>query len=260
MLGWLHQGDDSGRPRLPDSRTAFRLRQGERCCHEAEAIARCIWTETYAASAAGVETTRHLRPFAGKPGTPAPSETLCGARTGVRRRCWRRGPLRDLYPSRRAADRVAASGGGDRSERLTCRSGGTGAGASRDAAQGTDVRTADYAASSGCDQRRKAAATGNKTPVSGNSRSLRSGFVRKRQGQSWHGSPDVLFARRGGSRGTEAVSPVGARDNRGGSLRRLFPLPLCQAAAEGRGTGLRRRTCHSLTWLKVRSELRCIAR
>ena len=30
---------------------------------------------------------------------------------------------------------------------------------------------------------------------------------------------------------------VGARDNRGGSLRRLFPLPLRQAAAEGRGTG-----------------------
>ena len=30
---------------------------------------------------------------------------------------------------------------------------------------------------------------------------------------------------------------VGARDNRGGSLRRLFPLPLCQAAAEERGTG-----------------------
>ena len=47
---------------------------------------------------------------------------------------------------------------------------------------------------------------------------------------------------------------VGARDNRGGSLRRLFPLPLCQAAAEGRGTGVRRRTCHSLTWLNGRSE------
>ena len=47
---------------------------------------------------------------------------------------------------------------------------------------------------------------------------------------------------------------VGARDNRGGSLRRLFPLPLCQAAAEGRGTGVRRGKCHSLTWLNGRSE------
>ena len=106
----------------------------------------------------------------------------------------------------------------------------------------------------GADQRWKATATGNKTPVSWHSWSLGSGFVRKGQGQSWHGSADVLFARRGGSRDTEAVSPIGARDNRGGSLRRLFPLPLCQAAAEGRGTGLRRRTCHSLTWLNGRSE------
>ena len=47
---------------------------------------------------------------------------------------------------------------------------------------------------------------------------------------------------------------VGARDNRGGSLRRLFPLPLCQAAAEERGTGVRRGKCHSLTWLNGRSE------
>ena len=47
---------------------------------------------------------------------------------------------------------------------------------------------------------------------------------------------------------------VGTRDNRGGSLRRLFPLPLCQAAAEGRGTGVRRGKCHSLTWLNGRSE------
>ena len=105
------------------------------------------------------------------------------------------------------ANRVAASGGGHRSERLTCRRGGAGAGASRDAAQGTDVRTADYPASTRCDQRWKATATGNKTPVSGHSRSLGSGFVRKGQGQSWHGSADVLFARRGGSRDTEAVSP-----------------------------------------------------
>ena len=47
---------------------------------------------------------------------------------------------------------------------------------------------------------------------------------------------------------------VGARDNRGGSLRRLFPLPLCQAAPEERGTGVRRGECHSLTWLNGRSE------
>src|SRR5271157_3678386 len=72
----------------------------------------------------------------------------------------------------------------------------------------------------------------NKTPVSWHSWSLGSGFVRKGQAQSWHGSADVLFARRGGSQDSEAVSPSGARDNRGGSLRRLFPLPLCQTAAE----------------------------
>ena len=121
------------------------------------------------------------------------------------------------------------------------------------ATKGTDLRTVDYAASPECDQRWKAAATGNNAPVSGHSRSLGSGFVRKGQRQSWHGSADVLFARRGGSQDTEAVSPSGARDNRGGSLRRMFPLPLCQAAAEGRGTGARR-TCHSLTWLNGRSE------
>ena len=154
---------------------------------------------------------------------------------------------RRAYPSRRAADRVAASGGGDRSEWLTCRRGGAGAGASRDATKGTDVRTADYAASAGRGQRWKAAATGNKTPVSGHSWSPGSGFVRKGQGESWHGSADVLFARRGGSRDTEAVSPIGARDNRGGSLRRLFPLPLCQVTAEGRGAEVRHRARHILT-------------
>src|SRR5664280_1194436 len=100
MLGWLHQGDDSCRPRLPDSCTAFRLRQGECCCHEAEAIARCTWTETYAASVARVERTRHLRPFAGKPGTPAPGEPLCGARVGVRRRGRGPGAVRHFHPGR----------------------------------------------------------------------------------------------------------------------------------------------------------------
>src|SRR5208337_3600333 len=45
MLGWLHQGDDSGRTRLPDSRTAFRLRQGECCCHETEAGFGCSGVE-----------------------------------------------------------------------------------------------------------------------------------------------------------------------------------------------------------------------
>src|SRR5208337_383428 len=97
-------------------------------------------------------------------------------------------------------------------------------------------------------------ATGNKTPVSGHSRSLGSGFVRKGQAQSWHGSADVLFARRGGSRDTEAVSPVGARDYQGGSLRRMFPLPLCQAAAEERGPVVRRGKCDSVPWLNGRSE------
>ena len=47
---------------------------------------------------------------------------------------------------------------------------------------------------------------GDKTPVSGHSRSLRSGFVRKGQGQSWHDSANVLFARRRGSRNTKAFS------------------------------------------------------
>ena len=68
-----------------------------------------------------------------------------------------------------------------------------------------------------------------KTPVSGHSRSLGSGFVRKGQGQSGHGSADVLFARRGGSPNTEAVSPSGPRNHHGGELRRMFPLPLCQS-------------------------------
>src|ERR1035438_10366036 len=106
------------------------------------------------------------------------------------------------------------------------------------------IRTADHPASTRCDQRWKETATGDKTPVSGHSRSLRSGFVRKGQGESWHGSADVLFARRGGSEDTEAVSPSGARDNRGGSLRRMFPLPLCEAAAEERGPVVRRGKCH----------------
>src|SRR5271165_2264461 len=254
MLGWLHQGDDSGCPRLPDSRTAFRLRQGECCCHEAEAIARCTGPEANAASVARVERTRHSCPFASKPGTPAPCETLCGARVGVGRRCWRRGSLRDLYPSRRAAGRVPPSGRGHRSERLTCRSGRAGAGASRDAAHGTHIRTADHPASTGFDQRWKETANRNKTPVSWHSWSLGSGFVREGQGQSWQSSADVLFTRRGGSQDTEAVSPIGARDNRGGSLRRLYPLPLCQAAEKRGGPVVRRRTCHSLTWLNGRSE------
>ena len=106
----------------------------------------------------------------------------------------------------------------------------------------------------GSDQRWQAASTGDKSPVSWHSRALGVGFVRQRQGQSWRGTADVLFARRGGSRDTEAVSPSGARDNRGGSLRRLFPLPLCQAAAEERGPAVRRGKCHRLTWLNGRSE------
>jgi hypothetical protein len=72
--------------------------------------------------------------------------------------------------------------------------------------------------------------------------------------QSWHGSADVLFARRRGSRGTEAVSPGGSRHHKGGSLRRLFPLPLCQAAEKGRGAAVLGESCHSLTWLNGRSE------
>src|ERR1022692_4153484 len=156
MLGWLHQGDDSGCPRLPDSRTAFRLRQGEFCCHEAGAVFRCTGTEAIAASVARVERTRHLCPFTGKPGTPAPGETLCCARVGVGRRGRRPWAIRHVHPERRPTGRVAASGGGNRREWLTCRRGGPGAGESRDTAKGKDIRTADYATSSGNRQRRQA--------------------------------------------------------------------------------------------------------
>src|SRR5208283_2298792 len=179
VLGWLHQRDDSGCPRLPDSHTAFRLRQGECCCHEAEAIARCTGTEANAASVARVEGTRHLCPFAGEPGTPAPCETVCCTRAGVGRCGRRTWAIRHLHSRRWPANRVAASGGGNRREWLTCRRGGPGAGASRDATKGTDVRTADCAASTGRGQRWKATAAGDKTPVSGHSWSLGSGLVRK---------------------------------------------------------------------------------
>ena len=114
-----------------------------------------------AASAAGVERTRHLRPFAGKPGTPAPCETLCGARVGVGRRGRRPWAIRHFHPRRWSANRVSASGGGHRSEWLACSRGGASAGASRDAAQGTHIRTADHAASHREDQRWQAATTGD---------------------------------------------------------------------------------------------------
>ena len=176
------------------------------------------------------ERPRHLRPFVGKPGTPAPGETLCGARVGVGRRGRRTWAIRHFHPRGRPADRVSASGGGDRSERLTCRRGGAGAGASRDAAHGTHLRIADYSASTRHDQRWQATATGDKSSVSRNSWSLGSGFVREGQGQSWHGSPDVLFARRGGSQDTEAVSPGGTRDY----LRRFIATAVSIATLSGR--------------------------
>ena len=97
-------------------------------------------------------------------------------------------------------------------------------------AQGPDLRAADHATSTGRDQGWEAATTGNKAPVSGHSRSLGFGFVGKGQEPSGQGSADVLFAGRRGSRDTEAVSPGGSRHHKGGSLRRLFSLPLCQAA------------------------------
>ena len=77
------------------------------------------------------------------------AKTLCGAGVGVRRRGRRTWAIRDVHHRRWPANRVAPSGGGHRSERLTCRRGGAGTGASRNVAQGTDVRTADYAASIG---------------------------------------------------------------------------------------------------------------
>jgi len=64
----------------------------------------------------------------------------------------------------------------------------------------------------------------------------------------------TFYSRAGGSRDTEAVSPGGSRHHKGGSLRRLFPLPLCQAAEKGRGAAVLGESCHSLTWLNGRSE------
>src|SRR5580700_9931294 len=96
MLGRLHQTDDSGRPRLPDSCAAVRLRQGECCCHEAEAVLRWAGAEAIAAGVASIERTRNLRAFAREPGTPALGEALCGAWAGVRWGGRRLGALRRL--------------------------------------------------------------------------------------------------------------------------------------------------------------------
>src|ERR1035441_5294559 len=96
MLGRLHQTDDSGCPRLPDSCAAIRLRQGECCCQEAEAILRWTGAEVNAASAASVERTRNFCPFAREPGTPAFGETLCDAWAGVRWGGRRPGAIRHL--------------------------------------------------------------------------------------------------------------------------------------------------------------------
>src|SRR5580704_10792978 len=96
MLGRLHQRDDSGCPRLPDSCAAIRLRQGECCCHEAEAILRWTGVEAIATSVASVERARNLCSFAHECGTPALGETLCGTWAGVRW-CGRRpGAIRHL--------------------------------------------------------------------------------------------------------------------------------------------------------------------
>ena len=64
----------------------------------------------------------------------------------------------------------------------------------------------------------------------------------------------TFYSRAGGSRDTEAVSPGGSRYHKCGSSRRLFSLPLCQAAERGRGPGVQGESCHSMTWLKGRSE------
>ena len=45
----------------------------------------------------------NLRPCTRKPRTPASGKTLRGARVGVGRRCWRRGALHNLCPSRWAS-------------------------------------------------------------------------------------------------------------------------------------------------------------
>src|ERR1022692_491630 len=235
MLGRLHQGDDSGCPRLPDSRTAFRLRLGECCCHAAGAIFRCTGTEANAARVAPVERTRHFRPFAGKPGTPAPCETLCCARVGVGRRCWRRGSLRDLYPSRRAAGRVSPSGRGHRSKWITRRHRGTGAGACGDTAQRANLRTPDYAAWTGCNQRWQAPSPGHEGLVSRNSWTAGIGPVGKRQKPSRGCIASVLLARRRRSNHPKTISRGGSRHHKGSELRWMFALSLFPSA-QGRNS------------------------
>ena len=120
-------------------------------------------------------------PFASQPLTPALGETVCSARVGVRWGGRRPGAIRDVYHRRWPAHRVPACSGGNWSEWCACRRSGAGAGASRNAAPGPDLRAADHTASTGRDQRWKAATTGNKAPVSGHSRSLGFGFVGKGQ-------------------------------------------------------------------------------
>src|ERR1019366_3102105 len=226
---------DSCRTRLPDSCTAFRLTQGECCCHEPEATFRCTGAEANAASAAGAEGTRNLCPFAGKPRTPAPCETVCCARAGVGRCCWRRGSLRNLYPSRRAAGRVPPSGRGHWSKWFTRRHRGTGAGACGDAAQRANLRTSDYAASTGCNQRWQAPSPGDEGLVSRNSWTAGIGPVGKRQKPSRYCIAQVLLARRRRSNHPKTISRGGSRHHKGSELRWMFALSLFQSA-QGRNS------------------------
>ena len=198
---------------------------------KAEPIARCTGPEANAAGVAGVERTRHLRPFAGKPGTPAPGETLCCARVGVGRRCWRRGSLRNLYPSRRAAGRVPPSGRGHRSKWITRRHRGTGAGACGDAAQGKDLRAAHHAPSIGHRQRWQAPSPGDEGLVSRNSWTAGLGFVGQRQKPSRCCIADVLLARRRRNDHPKTVSRGDPCGHEGGELRWMFALSLFQSAA-----------------------------
>ena len=83
--------------------------------------------------------------------------------------------------------------------------------------------------------------------------SLGSGFVRKGQGQNLarNPTPDVLFSRWGGSQDTEAVSPRRFARLPGRSIATAVSIATMSGRRrEEKEPGVRRSTCHSLTWLK----------
>ena len=117
---------------------------------------------------------------------------------------------------------------------LACRRGGTGAGASRDATQGTDLRTADYAAPTG------ATNDGKRPPLETRLlfRGIHGRLDLDLSGKDKDKAGTVLptfYSRAGEEVGYQSVSRSGSRHHQGGELRRMFALSLCQSAAEERG-------------------------